>query len=494
MGLSDLIQKITPIWNDTEHLERQLKDYVEVSAKLLWQRQAIFLAATCLGAAYFRPDLAMFGYSLVILTEIFDLMMNRRVRAWDDHSAAKARFFLTWVIFNTLLSAGAISLFVIMTALQEEPGGHFTPLFFLFAAALFAAMNNHQLIPVLVLRMVIYGSTFVFIAVMDMWPSAPPLTSLIWLNFFTTVFVLYFIVDCSFIYLRLYRKGQKQLDDLRLEHERTVEAYAIKTKFLATVSHELRTPLTSIKASIDLVNDGALGSLPEKIASVMQIAGKNSKRLADLINDLLDVQKIEAGKMSYRAREISVPFLVKDSIEANQSVADQLGIRIKASFPEDDLIIEGDEGRLMQVMANLLSNALKFSKEHGKIDVTVERVHTKVRISVRDYGIGISASERDLVFGKFTQIDSSDQRRVGGTGLGMHITKQIVEQHGGRIDFTSTVGGGSTFFVEFEEQAGSRWGPEAERSAPKPMSLPNGPSRFRASPDVHEAIPHPLRA
>ena len=344
MGLSDLIQKITPIWNDTEHLERQLKDYVEVSAKLLWQRQAIFLAATCLGAAYFRPDLAMFGYSLVILTEIFDLMMNRRVRAWDDHSAAKARFFLTWVIFNTLLSAGAISLFVIMTALQEEPGGHFTPLFFLFAAALFAAMNNHQLIPVLVLRMVIYGSTFVFIAVMDMWPSAPPLTSLIWLNFFTTVFVLYFIVDCSFIYLRLYRKGQKQLDDLRLEHERTVEAYAIKTKFLATVSHELRTPLTSIKASIDLVNDGALGSLPEKIASVMQIAGKNSKRLADLINDLLDVQKIEAGKMSYRAREISVPFLVRTRSRQTRAWPTSLESALRRASPRMTLSSRATKG------------------------------------------------------------------------------------------------------------------------------------------------------
>jgi hypothetical protein len=183
------------LWKDPEVLERQLKDYAEVTARLLWQRQAIFLAATGLGAAYFRPDLALLGYSLVLLTELLDFLMNRQVRSWKDHKAHKARIFLLWIVFNTLLSAGAISLFVIMTAMQEDSGGHFTPLFFLFAAALFAAMNNHQLIPVLVLRMVIYGSTFIFIAVMDMWPSPPPITSIVWLNFFTTVFVLYFIVS-----------------------------------------------------------------------------------------------------------------------------------------------------------------------------------------------------------------------------------------------------------------------------------------------------------
>jgi signal transduction histidine kinase len=189
---------------------------------------------------------------------------------------------------------------------------------------------------------------------------------------------------------------------------------------------------------------------------IMQIAGKNSKRLADLINDLLDIQKIEAGKMSFRFGAVHVRALVKEAIEANKGFSDQLGIELVAALPAYDMVIQGDEGRLMQVMANLLSNGLKFSKEHGRIEVSAERINKKVRISVRDYGIGVSESERELVFGKFTQIDSSDQRKVGGTGLGMYITKQIVEQHGGEIDFVSEVGRGTTFFVEFDEQIPAR--------------------------------------
>lgn len=438
------------------HLERRLKDYVDVSKKLLLQRQAIFLAATILGAFYFDPKIAVSCYSLVLLSEILDLALSSRIEKWQDHSDRKARFFLVWVIVNTLMSAGAISLFVIMVALQQTDGGHFTPLFFLFAASLFAAMNNHQLMPALSLRLAIYAGTFLYIALMDILPDPPPLTAQPWLQFFTTVFVLYFILDCSFVFLRLYRKGLKQLDDLRLEHERTMHAYEVKSKFLSTVSHELRTPLTSIKASVDLLNSGALGALPDNMVPILQIAGKNSKRLADLINDLLDVQKIEAGEMIYHFSSVNLRSLILESVEANKSFADQLGIGIVTTFPEVDAYVDGDEARLMQVMANLLSNGLKFSRRGTNVEILVTRHGNRVRISVKDSGIGIAEGSRELVFGKFTQVDSSDQRRAGGTGLGMHISKQIVDRHNGLIDFTSELGRGTTFFVEFEEKQAGR--------------------------------------
>lgn len=434
------------------HLERRLKDYITVSKKLLYQRQAIFLVACILGAVYFDPVISISCYSAVLFTEVMDLVLTRRIDVWNDHSERKARLFLTWVMANTLMSAGAISLFVIMIAVQQTSGGHFTPLFFLFAASLFAAMNNHQLMPALSLRLAIYGGSFLFISLMDILPDPPPITSQPWLQFFTTVFVLYFILDCSFVFLKLYRKGLKQLDDLRFEHEQTLKAYEVKSKFLSTVSHELRTPLTSIKASIDLVNSGMMGSVPANMVPILHIAGKNSKRLADLINDLLDVQKIEAGEMIYNFAPVNVRLLVLESVEANRAIAHQLGVNINCDFPDIDAFVDGDEARLMQVMANLLSNALKFSPKGNSVEVSVQHNDGKVRISVKDRGIGIESKSRELVFGKFTQVDSSDQRQIGGTGLGMHISKQIVERHRGQIDFNSELGFGATFFVEFDEK------------------------------------------
>jgi signal transduction histidine kinase len=439
-------------WVNPSHLEGRLRDYVGVSKKLIYQRQAIFVAATVLGAIYFNPVIAIACYSAVLFTEVMDLVLTRQIDKWNDLSERTARRFLAWVIVNTLLSASAIGLFVIMIAEQQPTGGHFTPLFFLFAASLFAAMNNHQLMPALSLRLTIYAMTFLYISLMDLIPTPPPITDQAWLQFFTTVFVLYFILDCSFVFLRLYRNGLKQIDNLRVEHERTMKAYEVKSKFLSTVSHELRTPLTSIKASIDLINAGLLGAVPENIVPILHIAGKNSKRLADLINDLLDVQKIEAGEMVYNFATVDVRMLVLESVEANQGFADQLGIGIECSFPEDDFYIDGDEARLTQVMANLLSNALKFSPKGKNVQVFVRCDDGRVRISVQDSGIGIDEKARELVFGKFTQVDSSDQRQAGGTGLGMHISQQIVERHKGRIDFTSELGRGTTFFVEFDQK------------------------------------------
>ena len=437
-------------------LEQRLKDYVGISAKLIWQRQAIFIAATCLGVVYFDPVTAILCYLGVLATEVMDIILNCRIAKWSDHSEVKAQRFSYWVIANTLLSAGAISLFVIMTAVQQTSGGgHFTPLFFLFAASLFAAMNNHQLMFALTLRLTIYGATFVYIALMDILPSPPPLNERPWLEFFTTVFVMYFILDCSFVFLKLYRKNMSQMEDLRQEHERTLQAFEAKSKFLATVSHELRTPLTSIKASIDLINMGVVGELPAKMVTVMQNAGKNSKRLADLINDLLDVQKFESDEVKFNFAPVNTRHLVQEAIEANQGYADKLGIAMEARFPDTDAFIDADNERLMQVMANLLSNALKFSRKGSKVEIFVEASERRVRISVKDHGVGISNEARSLVFGRFTQVDSSDQRKVGGTGLGMHISKQIVDRHDGVIDFSSDVGKGSTFFVEFAESKSS---------------------------------------
>jgi len=450
MSVADSDIESSSGWFKMDRLERQLKDYVGITKKLMWQRQAIFLAATVLSAYYFNTSTAIICYALVVFTEIFDLSLERRISAWTDQDPRRARSFLNWIMVNTVLSALAICAFIFSIALQQDGGGHFTPLFFLFAAGVFAAINNHQLLPALILRLAIYFATFFAIAYLDIWRFQPSLKSQEWLHFFTVIFVVYFIIDCSFAFLTMYRKGLRQLEALQEEHERTKAAYEVKSKFISTVSHELRTPVTSIKGSLDLINSGALGEMPENMRPMVEIAGKNSKRLADLINDLLDLQKIEAGEMVYRFEPLSVSQLILDAVEANQGYANSLDIDLVTTLPEPDVYIEGDEARLMQVMANVISNGLKFSDQGTAVRVFGDVIGQKVRICVKDTGIGIPEDAKHKVFGKFLQVDNSDQRRKGGTGLGMNISKQIVERHNGEIDYVSRMGHGTTFFIEFD--------------------------------------------
>jgi signal transduction histidine kinase len=437
-------------WLPIDRLERQLKDYINVSENLIWQRQAIFLAATLLAAFYFNPVISFSSYAAVLFTEVLDLILARNVNRWSDHDARKARFFLRWVMCNTVASAATISLFVILITLQQDTGGHFTPLFFLFAASLFAAVNNHQLLPALVLRLIIYGATFIFIATWDIIRLNPPITSDVWLQFFTVAFVMYFIVDCSFVFLKLYRRGLAQIEEITAEHAKTKAALEIKSQFLSTVSHELRTPLTSIKGTLELVNSGVMGPVPSQMQPILTIAAKNSKRLADLINDLLDLQKIEAGEMAFRFSLLNLRDLVDESVTMSRSYADQMDVSLSVTHTQEDVFINGDAGRLSQVMANLISNASKFSHKGGTVEIFTKTQDDRVRIYVKDKGVGIPENAKDRVFGQFSQVDSSDQRRVGGTGLGMNISKKIIEKHDGQIDYESTLGQGTTFFIEFE--------------------------------------------
>ncbi|PIE07080.1 MAG: two-component sensor histidine kinase [Rhodobacterales bacterium] len=455
-----------PQWLKTTGREQRIKDYIHTTMRLIWQRQAIFLAATLLSAFYFDPVRTFACYSGVLFSEVLDMLLIPAVRRWRVGDETAGRIILMRIIFNTLVSAGTISLFIVNIAQQQPVGGHFTPLFLLFAASLFAAMNNNQMIGILMLRLSIYGVSFIYIGLFDIVRYRPPLSSNSWLEFFTIVFVLYFIVDISLVFYGNYQVRLRQLRTIREENERTKAAYQVKSQFLSTVSHELRTPLTSIKASLDLVQTGMLGEVPDSLRPALTIAAKNSQRLADLIDDLLDLQKIEAGEMTFRFETVEVGQLVKDAIEGTRSYGDQLGIHITMVLPKDEVRIRGDQQRLMQVMNNLLSNALKFSHEGGTVQVRVEPRGQKVRICVQDEGIGIPKGSHERVFGKFSQVDSSDIRKVGGTGLGMNITKQIVEHHEGRVDYESELGHGSTFYVELNMLPhGTEVGPESEPMA-----------------------------
>ncbi len=225
----------------------------------------------------------------------------------------------------------------------------------------------------------------------------------------------------------------------------------MKREFISTVSHELRTPLTSINASIGLLSDGIMGELPPKTHEMLSIARSNSDRLLRLINDILDIEKIESGKVEYDLRVLEIRPLVEQALESTRAAADQLSVSFSVHDTAPGARVRTDADRLIQVLTNLLSNATKFSPRGGVVRVTIARRDGSIRVSVSDDGPGIPESFREHVFQKFAQADASDRRQKGGTGLGLSICKAILQQLGGRIDFKSEAGKGTTLYFDLPE-------------------------------------------
>ncbi|MEI9985789.1 MAG: PAS domain S-box protein [Aliidongia sp.] len=236
----------------------------------------------------------------------------------------------------------------------------------------------------------------------------------------------------------------------------------VKNEFVSTVSHELRTPLTSISGALSLMGGGAAGELPPKAQALLTIARSNCERLTRLINDILDLERIEDGKMVFEFAAVDLSVLLQRALADNLEFARKFGVRLELVGPPADATLWADPHRLMQVLTNLIANAVKFSPSGGVVTVSAAVADAMVRIAVEDRGRGIPEAFRDRIFQKFAQADTADNRQKGGTGLGLSIVKSIVERHGGSVSFQSDYGRGSTFFVELPrrrprlEDAGER--------------------------------------
>lgn len=226
----------------------------------------------------------------------------------------------------------------------------------------------------------------------------------------------------------------------------------MKSEFVATVSHELRTPLTSINGALRLIGAGLAGALTEKAKDLIAIASRNSERLLRLINDILDIEKIESGSMEFELRPTELQPVLQDSIAASSSFAEQYGVTLHLqpdSSDQQNSMINVDKDRLTQIVINLISNAIKFSSTGGSVSVSLSSVNGIARIAVSDQGCGIPKDFYNKIFQKFSQVDGSNIKKKGGTGLGLSICKTMVEQMQGKIGFESEVGVGSMFYVEF---------------------------------------------
>jgi signal transduction histidine kinase len=230
-----------------------------------------------------------------------------------------------------------------------------------------------------------------------------------------------------------------------------------KSQFLANMSHELRTPLNAILGYTELILDGIYGDMPDKARAVLERVQSNGKHLLGLINDVLDLSKIEAGQLTLSLNDYSIKNVVQSVFSAVESLANAKQLALKIEVPPNLPTAHGDERRLAQVLLNLVGNAIKFT-DSGEVAIKASAANGSYTLSVHDTGPGISEADRSKIFEEFQQADSSATKKKGGTGLGLSISKRIVEMHGGRIWVDSRLGEGSTFSftvpVSVDQQVG----------------------------------------
>jgi signal transduction histidine kinase len=219
-----------------------------------------------------------------------------------------------------------------------------------------------------------------------------------------------------------------------------------KSQFLANMSHELRTPLNSVLGFTEMLADGLYGDLPERAKGALTKVQKNGRHLLGLINDVLDLSKIEAGQLSLALDDYSMTQVVNTVLTTTEPLARAKGLKLTATVPPGLPMGRGDERRLTQVLLNLVGNALKFT-DAGSVNISARATDSLFEVAVRDSGPGIAPEDQERIFDEFQQVDDSSTRRKGGTGLGLAISRRIVEMHGGLLSVDSTPGSGSTFRI-----------------------------------------------
>jgi len=237
---------------------------------------------------------------------------------------------------------------------------------------------------------------------------------------------------------------KKEIVERKKTEEKIKEAMEIKSQFVSMVSHELRTPLTALKEGIRLVAQEKTGKLNDEQKEFLDIARRNVDRLARLVNDILDFQKLGAGKVEFDIRENDVNEVAKEVYAAMTPAAQNVGVDFFLDLEEDMPGVKFDRDKITQVLINLVGNALKFT-ERGNITISTSKGENIIQVSVSDTGPGIKAEDLPKVFREFEQLQKGGDRKVGGTGLGLAISKEIIEQHRGKICVESEYGKGTTF-------------------------------------------------
>jgi len=244
----------------------------------------------------------------------------------------------------------------------------------------------------------------------------------------------------------------------------------VKDEFISTVSHELRTPLTSIRGALGLLTSGMLGDVDPKAQNMLRIASSNTERLIRLINDILDLERMESGRAPLKLRRCSIQDLAREALDTMTTMADSAGIQIELQCraPRDSIYFDADPDRILQVLTNLLSNAIKFSPAGSTVSVQIDSDTNSLLLKIVDQGRGIPADKLEAVFDRFQQVESADASRKGGTGLGLAICRSIIQQHGGAIWAQPNLDGpGTTLWLQLSRSARA-----SDSASPEPVAPP----------------------
>lgn len=241
---------------------------------------------------------------------------------------------------------------------------------------------------------------------------------------------------------------EQSAEALREALARAEAANHAKSQFLAMISHELRTPLTSVKGGLDLALHGAAGEVSPALMTLLTIAQRNSLRLLKLVDDVLDLQKLDLSTITLRLQDLDADAFLHDIMEEYEAYAAETGVRLTITSAQVHRQLRADPDRLKQVVGNVISNAVKFSPEGGQVACSTRLIGSRLRISVQDSGIGIPDNKEDQVFGRFNQVESGSLKVSGGSGLGMHIAKILIERMDGAISYESRLGIGTTFHID----------------------------------------------
>jgi signal transduction histidine kinase len=240
---------------------------------------------------------------------------------------------------------------------------------------------------------------------------------------------------------------ERMAEQLRTAVAHAEAANIAKSQFLAMISHELRTPMTSVKGGLDLALGGYANDISDPVKNLLGIAQRNSVRLLRLIDDVLDLQKLELNTINLELQDLNPDTFLRDLLEEYEAYATGANVGLSVSSGDVKTLVRADPYRLKQVVGNIISNAVKFSPQGGQVVCSAQLVGVKLRVSVQDSGVGIPNNEEDQVFGKFNQVEGSSSQAPGGSGLGMHIAKLLIERMGGCISYDSQLGVGTTFHV-----------------------------------------------
>jgi signal transduction histidine kinase len=442
---------------DTLAKYQHLRVFVANSSAMILHRMLLLALGLLIQWIYLGLEVAAISLTLLLIGECFDartLVLARAVQGDDDRRIGVMRRINLGAVYGAAVGGFlALSVVVAPTGLPIV-----VPALFLLAMCIFAHRQSRPFTTALIIRLTVNGGCLFALALL----FAAKSQSLDAVVVFITCAVALLIVAAS---ARDRVLRDNQLSQVRHEKDRALAALEARTEFLCTVSHELRTPLTSLRASLDMTLAGAFGPLPPKPAHVLTIAQRNAAKLSALIDELLDLQKMEVGMMKFDFCEVNLARLVAQTVADNRAFAQDLDVKLKLMPVDSDVFVRADPMRLEQALTNLLSNAVKFSEPGSEVTIEVVASREVVRIEVADHGIGINLADHADIFECFSQLDTTIVRKVNGTGLGLNISKRIIEAHDGVIGLEPNSGGGTVFFLQLARHVESTQKPQSSKAA-----------------------------